>query len=689
LIEALIAGLELMITPGILSVILLGSAIGFVFGVMPGLGGILGLTLALPFTFGWDPLVAMFLYAGIMGCISEGGSVTAILLNTPGTPINAATCFDGYPMARRGEAGRALGLAAASSSLGALFGIVVLLLLIPVVRPIVLAFGAPEMFWLVLFGLVTIAFTARGNLFKGLAAGGLGVLLSLIGYSDVFGVLRWTGGSEYLWDGFELVPLFLGIFAISEMITYTAQGGSIAAAGSERMVVRGIRPVLRGAREMFHYPKTFLRGSVIGTLIGIIPGIGGSVANFISYSTAMQSSKNRALFGTGHPEGIIASEVANDAKDGGALFPTLAFGIPGSPEMAVLLGALTLHGIQPGPLIIRDHLDIVVALILGLVASNLLAGFTLLFLANALARLTFVKVYYIAPVVLVLVTLGAFALRSNVWDVGLAILAGVFGFALKRSGYPVITLAIGFVLGEIAESAFHQSLSIAYGSYSIFFTRPIGVILMVLIVLTFALPLIRRSHWLRVIDDRQARESKPYRKGPCIVTALVFLVVLIMITISFTYRADVREIPLMVGIATLLLLLASFGVDFFPGKFRALEIGIESLWGGALPERSKDPIRDDKTGSINSVCVFQVIAWLIGFFVLILLIGFMFSIPIFLLTFLIFQGRTKWLNGVVVTAGVCVLLYFSFLKALAIDVWPGMLPEIIPGILGGGIIPPL
>jgi putative tricarboxylic transport membrane protein len=350
MIEAFLHAAGQIADPTVMAVIFFGSLFGLILGLMPGLGAVQGLALALPFTFGWDPLVAMFFYAGIMGSVSEGGAVTAILLNTPGTPINAASCFDGYPMARRGEAGRALGLAAASSALGALFGIIVLIALIPLVRPIVLSFGPPEFFWLILFGLVTITFAARGNLFKGLAAGGVGILVSLVGYRDLFNVTRWTGGSEYLWEGVPLVPFFIGVFAISELIIYTTKGGTIARVKAERIEVKGMRQVFQGVREMFDYPVTFLRGSVIGTIVGIIPGIGGAVANFISYTSAMQASKNPALFGQGNPEGLVASESANDAKDGGSLLPTLAFGIPGSVEMAVFLGALILHGVQPGPL---------------------------------------------------------------------------------------------------------------------------------------------------------------------------------------------------------------------------------------------------------------------------------------------------------------------------------------------------
>lgn len=490
MVEALISSAETLSNPGVLGIILLGTIIGIIFGILPGLSGIQGLALMMPFTFGWEPVTAMFFYAGIMGSVSEGGSIPAILINTPGSAINAATCFDGYPMAQRGEAGRALGLAAVSSTGGALFGVLILVLLIPAVRPIVLAFGSPEFFWLVFLGLTTIAFVASRNFVKGLISGGLGIMISMIGLSPVFTELRYTGESKYLWDGVEMVPFYIGLFALSELITYTAQGGTIAAVAEGLETLR-LSQVYQGGKEVFRYPLTFFRGSGIGTLIGIVPGVGGVVANFLSYTTAVQTSKHPELFGTGHPEGIIASESANDAKDGGSLLPTVAFGIPGSAEMAVLLGAFMLHGLVPGPLLLRDHLPEVMALILGLIISNVLAGLFLFFAARYLAIITFIPVYFISPVVAVLVFVGAFALRGNIWDVFLALGAGIFGFFFRRAGFSIVALAIGYILGVLAEKAFHQSLMSSLGSYSIFFTRPISLVLILLLVLLLTLPFVR------------------------------------------------------------------------------------------------------------------------------------------------------------------------------------------------------
>ncbi|MFC1816646.1 tripartite tricarboxylate transporter permease, partial [Thermodesulfobacteriota bacterium] len=471
--------------PQIILALLGGSLIGMVFGLIPGLGGIQALTICLPITFGWDPEVAMFLFAGIMGSVTKGGSIPAILINTPGMAPNACTCIDGFPMAQRGEAGRAIGLAASSSVLGSLFGVIVLLLLIPLVRLLIFAFGPPEFFWLIMFGIVAIAFVASSNFLKGLVTGGLGILLSFIGYSEVFGVRRFTLGSDYLWDGIYFVPFFIGIFAIGELLSYTTRGGVISSKGIH---VRSLSSVFDGFREIFKYPATFFRGSFIGVMVGLIPGIGGSVANFLSYTTAVQISKRPQTFGKGNPEGIVASESSNDAKDGGSLLPTLGFGIPGSPEMAVLLGAFMLHGIQPGPFLLKEHPEIVVSLISGLVVANLISSVLMIAAADQLAKVTLIPVKYIAPVVMVIGLTGAFASRGNMWDVLLAIIAGLFGYTLKRYGFPVIPLVMGFILGVLAETAFYQTFKMGLRSYLVFFSSPISLLLFALVLLLLLYP---------------------------------------------------------------------------------------------------------------------------------------------------------------------------------------------------------
>jgi len=486
LFEAFLEAAAYLADPEVVLYVLLGSAIGLLFGALPGLGGIVALAVMLPFTFGMEQIPAMIFLAAIMGGVPFGGSIPAILLNTPGTAPNAASCFDGYPMSRRGEGNRAIGISATSSGLGAIFGLLVLLLLMPAVRRIVLLFGPAEFFMLVLFGLVTVSFAARGNMIKGLVAAGVGILISFIGYSDVFGTLRFTGGVEYLWDGITLVPFMIGIFAVSELINYSIKGGTVATGEATPS-----GKILDGVREVWKHKVTFLRSSAIGTIVGIIPGVGGTVANFISYTTAKEASKSSHTFGEGNPEGLIASESANNAKDGGALLPTVGFGIPGSAEMALLLGGFILHGLNPGPLLITEHMDVVFALVIGLVASNVIATGLGLALRNHLGKLTALKVSYIIPIVLVLCFVGAYSIRTNIWDVVLVIGAGIFGYAFIKYGFPTVALIIGYILGVLAERSFTQSLMVSGGDYSIFFTQPISLVLFILVVGVLVLPFAR------------------------------------------------------------------------------------------------------------------------------------------------------------------------------------------------------
>lgn len=488
--EALLHALDQLSQPGNLFILAAGSLAGLILGALPGLF-LAGLTIGMTFTFGWDRASAMFLMAGMMGSVSEGGSIPAILLNIPGEAPNAATCFDGHPMARQGQAGRAVGLAAASSFLGAMIGLFFLVLLLPFASALVLAFGPPEFFMLVVFGLLTVAYAARGNMLKGLVSAGIGVLLSLVGFSPVHGVLRFNLGSDtYLWDGIPLVPFFIGLFAVAELANHVVRGETIAV-GGERIRV-GVFGAFAGIFEVFRYWGTLLRGSAVGILAGIIPGVGGVLANFLSYTVAVQFSARPEEFGKGNPEGVIASESSNDAKDGGALLPTIVFGIPGSAGMAVLLGAFILHGLQPGFFFVREHMDIVWVLIIGFVISNLLASLMAMMGADILARVTTARIGYVVPLAFLLAIGGAYAARENIWDVGVAILAGAFGFLLTRYGYSLVALVIGFLLGVRAELSFAQSLQISAGSYAIFFTRPVSVILMILSLLLLALPALTR-----------------------------------------------------------------------------------------------------------------------------------------------------------------------------------------------------
>lgn len=475
-----------------LSFLLFGVVVGLVFGVIPGLGGTTALAILLPLTFGMNVVDAFAMCGGIMGAVAMGGSISAILLNAPGTAPSAATCLDGYPMARQGRAAEAIGAVATASPLGGLFGMLTLLLVFPLARDIVLLFGPPEFFLLAVFGLVSIAVADAANLLRGLIVAGVGLMLSFVGYDAVNGGVRFTLGSDYLWDGIPLVPALVGLFGMAEMIALSIQGGSVAAdTGTARL-----SGVLTGIRSTLAHWRVVIRGSVIGTVIGAIPGVGGTVATFIAYSMARKADSHPDTFGTGRIEGVIAPESSNNAKDSGALLPTLAFGIPGSAEMAVFLGILVLHGMQPGPMMFIEHQREIYSLVLALTLAAVTASVIGLLFVRSLAWITRVPGGVLAPTVIAVSLVGTFAIDSRPGDVVLAAVFGVLGYLMLRFDYPRLPLVIALVLGETAERGFHQSMIIGRGSWSVFLQSPTSIALVLLITLSLGwsiVPMLRRQ----------------------------------------------------------------------------------------------------------------------------------------------------------------------------------------------------
>lgn len=491
-INAILSAFFNLFTPDMLVMLFLGTFLGLAFGALPGLSAVTGMALVLPFTFGMDSFQAMLIYAGIISVSPLGGSLPAILLNTPGTPQNAVTCFEGFPLTRKGESVRAISISSTCCLLGTVFGVLILFILLPLVLKIIMAFRAPEIFWLTIISLVVISVAVREDILKGLAAGGIGILISLIGWNDIFAGTRFTGGSVYLWDGIPLIPFSIGLLALTELIDYTSRGGTIAPRIADSTKKR-FEQILQGIWDVLKRPYLVARSAAIGTGMGIVPGVGGAVASFVAYAMAKRTSKNPESFGKGNVEGLIAAEVSNDSKEGGSLLPTVAFGIPGSPDMAVVLGAFILHGLEPGPLLLRDHLDVVVTLALGLTFCQIIGSVIVVFVAGYIARLVTIQSRFLAPAILIFCLGGAYSIRQNIWDVFMAVASGIFGYFLKRFGFPVIPLLIGYILGNMTEKAFHQSLMMSYGSYKVFFSSPISIILIVFIVFLILSPYFRRK----------------------------------------------------------------------------------------------------------------------------------------------------------------------------------------------------
>ena len=479
-----------VLTSGSVMFVFIGVLLGLCFGMIPGLGGTTALALLIPITFSMESLDAMYLAGGVMGATSFGGSITAILLNTPGTAPNAATTFDGYPMAQQGRAGQAIGASATASAMGGLLGLFTLILFIPLAKEIVLLFGPVEFLLLTVLGLVAIAVSSRGKLLRGLIAGGFGLMFAFVGVDTISGATRFTLDTDYLWDGIPLVPTLTGLFAISQMIELALKGGSVV---SSNTTIASISGIWQGAAAVFKHWTVMVRGSVIGTIIGAIPGLGGTVASFIAYTSTVQSSRDPSSFGKGNIVGVIAPESENNAKDGGSLVPTVAFGIPGSAETAVFLGILVLHGIEPGPSLLlqneREIYGLIVALTLSAVGASVIGLLT----ARWLVRITFVNVNILVPLVVTISLTGVYVLQGKPGDVLLALIMGIFGYLMIRFDYPRLTLVIALVLGETAERSFHQSLLISDNNLvGLIMERPQAIILVLATLLTLLLPALRK-----------------------------------------------------------------------------------------------------------------------------------------------------------------------------------------------------
>jgi putative tricarboxylic transport membrane protein len=491
--DGLIHGLSLIVTVQGLAMLVLGVMVGLIFGVIPGLGGTTAIALFIPLTYGMAPQDAMALAGGIMGAVSFGGSITAILLNTPGTAPSAATCFDGYPLAQQGKAGMAIGAAGMASSVGGIFGVAILVAVIPVAKTLVLAFGPAEFFMMALVGLASIAASTGGMVLRGLISAAAGLLMAFVGYDAVSGGDRFTLGFDYLWDGIPLVPTLIGLFAIAEMIKLSIEGGTVVRTKEFGNRIVGVG---EGVIAVVRAWPTVLRCSALGTFIGAVPGVGGTVASFLSYSMTMQLSKHPERFGKGEILGVIGPEAANNAKDGGSLIPTLAFGIPGGAEMAVFLGLLVLHGLDPGPMLLIEHEAVMFSLIVALTISCIVATIIGLAITRWLSLITLVDVHILVPAVISVSLVGSYALNGKIEDVVMAAVAGVLGYQMIKYNYPRVTMVIALVLGDLAERSFHQTMQIADNDWSIFVTRPISLLLLLLIVVSLAVPILRYT-WAR------------------------------------------------------------------------------------------------------------------------------------------------------------------------------------------------
>ena len=464
--------------------IILGVFTGISIGALPGLTATMGVALMLPLTFGMDAMPGILLLIGVYVGAIYGGSISAILLRTPGTPAAAATILDGYEFSKRGESGRALGISTVSSFIGGVVSVIALWLISPQLAKLALRFSAPEFFLLAVFGLSIIASISGNSLAKGVLTGGLGISLAFVGIDGITGYPRFTFNNINLLSGISFIPVMIGLFAMSQAFTTIE---SIFTPDQVTQKVEKVFPTKADWKVIFkHAPIS----GAIGTMIGIVPGAGAEIGAFVSYGQAKRMSKHPERFGTGIPEGIAAPEAGNNGVSGGALIPMLTMGVPGDAVAAILIGALTVQGLQPGPMLFAEHPVLVYSIFLGMFVANV----AMLVLGLSSLRL-FVKVLSVpksilTPMIFVLCVVGSYAINTSFFDVGVMLFFGVLGYFLQKADASVSPAVLGLILGPMAESNFRRALLMSEGNYGIFFTSPIAWVFLILTVITLFGPFI-------------------------------------------------------------------------------------------------------------------------------------------------------------------------------------------------------
>jgi len=465
-----------------------GTAIGIVIGALPGLNPVMAIALLLPITYGFEPLLALGLIAGIYNGSMYGGAIPAILLRIPGTPAAIATTFDGFPMAQQGKAGQALRIACWSSAIGGMASAVALLFFGPLLAQVTLAFGPPEYFWVAVFGLTSIGVLVGSDPLKGVLAALLGLGIGCIGIDGLTGVSRFSFGSVYLMNGFDLIVLLVGLYALPPVLQM-AQDGDLRGMDRSKLAFQAQQFRLI---QLVQHARTWLRSIVIGIVVGILPGAGGNIAAIIAYNETKRAARDPESYGKGNPDGVAASECANNADNAASLIPTLALGVPGNIIAALIMGALLIHGIQPGPRLFHNHPEVVY----GFMVQLLLTAALLIVLGGLAATRVFAQVQRIpgvmmVPMILVLTIVGVLVVNGRVFDIYVMIGFGVLGYFFERINVPLAPIVLGVLLGPLAEQNLRRSLLIGRDDWSILVTRPISLVLVGMIVLVLLVPVMR------------------------------------------------------------------------------------------------------------------------------------------------------------------------------------------------------
>ncbi len=639
MIDSMLAGLLLVFQWPAIGYLMLGVFIGLWMGAVPGLGGIIGLVILLPFTFGMDPAPAFALLLGMYAVTTTSDTISSVMLGIPGTAASQATILDGYPLAKKGQAGRAFGAAFTVSAFGGVVGALIMAVSLPILLPMILSFGVPEFFMLAVLGLAMVGSVSGKSVLKGITVAMLGLLVTTVGYAEASGVPRYHFDNDYMIDGIPIIPIVLGLFALPELLEMAVRNTSISRVPKDQSGDGGL---MRGFKDAIKYKWLTARCALLGTYVGMLPGLGLSVVDWIAYGHVVQSSKDKSQFGHGDIRGVIAPEAANNAAKGGALIPTVAFGIPGSLGTAILLGALVIQGLRPGPEMLTDNLDLTFSMVWDIVVANIVAAALLMVLSRQVAKVAFVPGHLIVPGVTVFVLMGSWLATATMGDWWVCLAFGAIGYIMKQGEWPRPPLILALVLGALMEDNLLLSLQL-YEDYTWVYTRPIVLIIVALIVITLAIaglglfksktpPGSQVESQAETQANTQAAiegsGKNPIFSWPITTILLVLFAWSNLESQQWEYEA--QQFPLVISTAAIATTALIFLFDT-----RDLVRGIRS-GGGLGVEISKAVGRADLGRSV------QFFGYMLGIVALTFLFGQVVALPIFIAVYLYRWGGYNW-----------------------------------------------
>ncbi|MBD1545652.1 tripartite tricarboxylate transporter permease [Roseibium aggregatum] len=655
-LPALGEAFSLILQPHHLLFLAMGVLLGLSVGVFPGLGGIAGLSLVLPFMFGMDPVSGLALMVGLVAVVPTSDTFASVLLGIPGSTASQATVLDGFPLAKKGEAARALSAAFISSLFGGLFGACVLTLFILIARPLILAFGLPEMLMITLLGLSMVAILAGRIALKGVVAAGLGLMIGTIGEAGAGGSLRMsTYDIPYLTDGLSLVIVGLGIFAVPEIVALLRQDQAISDTGS---LGKGW---MHGIRDWWQNIWLSIRSATIGVIVGVIPGLGGSVVDWIAYGFTVQTSRDKSQFGKGDIRGVIGPESSNNAKEGGGLVPTLIFGIPGSGSMAVFIGGLALLGYDAGPQMVRYELDLTYTIVWSLALANVLGAGLCIALSGQIAKLTTIRFTLLAPFLFMVIAFAAFQSRQSLGDLATLMAVGVLGIFLRRFDWPRPAFLIGFVLSRQAENFTNMANQVAGAKFHQGFTvgleyiaSPIVLVILALTIVSVVAGIRQAKHIMGSAEWAAGSKRAPFIFLLCITA---YLIVAWYNAWSIDLMSD-KIFPLTVGTVTLLGCFVLIARMMLLPETDGIFADIERVKGDDAAPHG----------------LWTTLAWFAFLLLLSSLLGFILALSIFFLAFFRIRARVSWLKTIIFS--VCGIGFICFLGGiLGRDFPAGLLQE--------------